>query len=117
MNGHTIAHLEMPERMTQITIRDILDRVSTALSSDADAIILNMSRVEQIDAAGLSIIISTARRMREKDREIVVTNARPNVLALLELTRVHQIVDIFDSADAASSFLRRDRAQVALRIA
>ncbi len=63
--------------------------------------ILDLSRVEFVDSSGLSVLVSALKAVSPSDGEVVLLRPTDNVRALIELTRLHQIFEIFEDQAAA----------------
>ncbi|NKF51707.1 STAS domain-containing protein [Shewanella sp. WXL01] len=98
--------VRLPETMVmaqtptyRAAIIDYIDRGNTRLAID-------MSELQYIDSSGLSILISARNQVKKYCGEIVLLNPNPSVMALLELTRLHHIMDIYQDESQALIDLR-----------
>lgn len=64
-------------------------------------IVLNMSRVEQVDTRGAGAILEIANRLRERGGSIRLVGLRNNVIAFFELLRMHRSIEIFGAQSDA----------------
>ena len=69
-------------------------------------IVVDLSGVDFLDSVGLGVIVSALKRVRGRDGQLVVAGAVPRVRALFELTRLDEIIDLFDTVDAALATAR-----------
>ena len=77
---------------------DVLDTVERG----AARVVLDLSRLEYCDSSGLSVLISALRAARTRDGNVALAGLTPSVRALIELTRLHQVFEIFDDAQLAA---------------
>lgn len=91
----------LPERLTMANsaaarheIRDLVDLGHALL-------VLDMSRLEFVDSSGLSVLVSAIKSARRAGGEVVLCQLRPQVQALIELTRLHELFEIFIDEQAA----------------
>jgi anti-sigma B factor antagonist len=64
-------------------------------------LVFDMSNLEYIDSSGLSVLISARKQAMSYDGNIVLLNPKSSVRALIELTRLHHIMDIYESEGQA----------------
>jgi anti-sigma B factor antagonist len=95
----------LPERLTMANsaaarhaIRDLVD-VRHAL------LVLDMGKLEFVDSSGLSVLVSAVKAARRAGGDVVLCELRPQVQALVELTRLHELFEIFVDEQAATAHL------------
>jgi anti-sigma B factor antagonist len=64
-------------------------------------LVIDMSNLEYIDSSGLSVLISARKQAISYQGDIVLLNPKSSVRALIELTRLHHIMDIYESEEQA----------------
>jgi anti-sigma B factor antagonist len=79
---------------TRKAIRDLIDAGSHRL-------VLDLEPVGFIDSSGLSVLVSTLKAVQANQGEVVLLRPNDNVRSLMELTRLHQVFEIFEDRDAA----------------
>ncbi len=79
-------------------IREMIDQ-------GAEKLILDLGSVDFMDSSGLSVLVSTLRAAEAKGGEVLLLNLTPNVRALIELTRLQHIFEIFENEQAAIEHL------------
>ena len=75
-------------------LQDLLDRGHVRLVLDLDA-------VHFLDSAGLGEIVAARRRCRERGGALALARPRGKPRDLIALTRVDELVPVFDDLDAA----------------
>lgn len=78
--------------------REIADMI---LSRPADCLVLNLSRVNYIDSAGLSVLVSANKGMRRIGGKVKLYGLQPRVEAVLEVTRLRELFEVFEGAPPA----------------
>ncbi len=64
-------------------------------------VIFDMGQVDFLDSSGCGAILSCLRRLNQKGGSLKLFGLKPKVRTLIELIRMHRIVDIFDSQQEA----------------
>lgn len=68
-------------------------------------IVLDMGRLQFVDSSGLGVILSCLRKANASGGDLKLCKLSKPVRALLELVRMHRIIDIFnDSEEAVKAF-------------
>lgn len=75
-------------------IKAIFDEGRTRLA-------LEMSGIRHIDSSGLSVLVTAMKTARTSGGDVVLVKPTPSVRSLLELTRLHRILEVFEDEDAA----------------
>ncbi len=68
---------------------------------DGARVVLDLSRCEFVDSAGLGAIVWAVRRLAELGGELCICGVRKPVQALFELVRMHKLVASFESKQEA----------------
>jgi anti-sigma B factor antagonist len=76
----------------------------TSLSKEKQVrLIVDMGGVDFIDSSGLGSLVSCLRSVNKLGGDIIITSLQDHVRAVIELTRLHRIFQIFDDAQTAAS--------------
>jgi anti-anti-sigma factor len=91
--------------------RIVLGQATTALESAAQAVcarsvILDLSRVQSVDAAGLGTLLRIKQRVESAGARLRLLNPPPLVRRMLSLTRLDKVLEIHNS-EPATVGLRR----------
>lgn len=65
-------------------------------------LVINMERVEFVDSAGMAVIFSAVRRMRESDGALMLVNVSPNVFRALRIARLVDMVPVREASERTS---------------
>lgn len=97
--------VHMPEKLTMLNAAEIKQGLIELIHEGCIRIILDLSNLNFADSSGLSVFVAAYKALEEKSGNAVLLSPRPNVLALLELTRMHEIFEIFTDQSAALKHL------------
>lgn len=64
-------------------------------------LIVDLSRVSFIDSSGVGMLISLFKNIRERGGRMVLTSSSENVNKVLDLTRLDQIMEVYDNIEGA----------------
>lgn len=82
--------------LVRSTILDVL--------AEGDArLVLDLAHLEFCDSSGLSVLISALKAARTRGGNVCLAGVTPAVRALIELTQLHRIFEIFDDAETAAT--------------
>ena len=94
--------VNFPERSTGATGRIFLRNFETLLSQSYRAqIVLDMSKIVQLDATGIDLLLKCIMRVASHDGELKLAAASPETGLILELTQLNGVVEVFESVEAA----------------
>ena len=95
----------MPARLNLREARQFLKDVDPFLNSDRPQIVFDMSLVEQIDSAGIEMLLHCMAQAMRRDGDLKLAAVSPRASVMLELTRTDRLFEIYQtSTDAARSF-------------
>ncbi|MEM6795464.1 MAG: STAS domain-containing protein [Acidobacteriota bacterium] len=109
------ATFEQQQSMDVITLEGRLDAASAPelrknldqlLDAGRTLLIFDLERVDFVDSSGLSVFVNALQGARRAGGEISIAGPTSEVQSVLELTRLHKILPIFDDragAEAAMS--------------
>jgi len=86
------------DTLTATQLEEVLDKL---LKRGQYGIILDLAGVDYISSAGWGIFISRIKEIRDNEGDIKLANMVPNVLEIYELLEFDNILNAFDSVDAA----------------
>lgn len=98
-----VAHT--PDELIDDTSEDFVKSLSEAINQQHYQVVLQMDRSEAIDSAGLTALLDLQDLTREQGGNLKISGLEEPGKKILEMTRLDQRIDIFDSViDAVSSF-------------
>ncbi|TVQ45927.1 MAG: anti-sigma factor antagonist [Gloeocapsa sp. DLM2.Bin57] len=71
--------------------------LSSVSSPSQKAILVDMSKVEFLDSAGLMCLVSAYRLAKELGKRFSICSLNPSVKMIFELTQLDQSLEIFES--------------------
>lgn len=86
--------------------REAADRLAIFLRSlDKVQVVLDLDDVEQIDSAGLTMLLDAQEELRALTGDLKISTAAAVNRKILEITRLDRQLDVFDSViDAVKSY-------------
>lgn len=81
----------------------------TAAQSSTPSVLLDLSDVDFLGSAGLSVLVEAARRADDSAGRLAVLVTRHAVRRAIEVTGLDAALTLFDAADAAVDFLKAPR--------
>jgi anti-anti-sigma factor len=71
--------------------------LSRQIADGRTRLLLDLTSVDFIDSSGLSALIGTLKATRRLGGNLGLLNPAPTVRSVLELTRLHRVLDIFST--------------------
>jgi len=72
----------------------IADELIAIFDNGVGVLHVDMSEVVYIDSSGLSALVGVMRRVQKDDGAFALVNVSHEVLTLLELTRLHEVIEL-----------------------
>lgn len=88
-------------RVDAVTAPELEKTISTYIDKDKGNIVLDFSELEYISSAGLRVVLVTAKKMKAKQGELLVSGLKDTVKDVFELSGFYSIIKIFDTVEAA----------------
>ena len=70
------------------------ETLEAALAMGAGDLVVDLSGLEALDAAGLGVLVSAHRKAQRLDRRLVLRRAQPPLLRTLAVTRLHRVLHL-----------------------
>ncbi len=99
----TVARL--PENLVMSNADSTRDALNQLIDQGHRHLVLDLQPVEFMDSSGLAVLIALYKRLSNRRGRLVLLSPTSNVRALIELTRLHQLFDIYEDDQAAISDL------------
>ncbi|MGZ4822041.1 MAG: STAS domain-containing protein [Terriglobales bacterium] len=97
----------LPERLNMKLARAFCREMEPILNSDRPQVVLDCSQVQQIDAAGVEMLLQCLARVMKRDGDVKLAALSPQIAVVLEMTRTERLFEIYEtSSDAVLSFSR-----------
>jgi anti-anti-sigma factor len=75
------------------------------ITGDVRHLVLNLSDLSYINSSGLGALVAAYKRVRSLDGSVRLCHVRGAIAEVMKLIRLHTIVDIFDTEEAACASL------------
>lgn len=80
--------------LSATTAPALRDSFRAALKPDTTAVEIDLSETKFLDSSGLGALISIQKTMATRQGSICVVNPTSTVVQVLELTRLHRVIEI-----------------------
>lgn len=105
INSRPVVVKRMPERLNSRTAREFFRDVHAFLHADRPQLVLDLSQVVQLDAAGVEMLLRCMSEAHKRDGDVKLASLSDQSAVVLELTRTERLFEIYEtSTDAARSF-------------
>jgi anti-anti-sigma factor len=96
---------QLPEKLSVKQGRNFFREVEPHLQSDRPRVVLDCSKVRQLDSAGIHVLLRVLEEAMKRNGDVKLASIPPGAAAILELTRVSRLFETFDNTtDAVNSF-------------
>jgi anti-sigma B factor antagonist len=96
---------QLPEKLSVKQGRSFFREVEPHLQSDRPRVVLDCSKVRQLDSAGIHVLLRVLEEAMKRNGDVKLASIPPGAAAILELTRVSRLFETFaNTADAVNSF-------------
>jgi anti-sigma B factor antagonist len=97
--------VELPEKLVLGRAHLFFHEVGEFLKTDRPRLIFDFSEVAQMDSAGVEALLNCMEGAMKRNGDLKLASIPPGPAAVLELTRVDGLFEIFESvSDAVESF-------------
>jgi anti-sigma B factor antagonist len=101
----TVAVKQVPEKFSIRQGRAFFREIESCLSSDRPRVVLDCSKVQQLDTAGIHVLLRCLEEALKRNGDVKLAAVNPAAAATLELTGVNRLFETFDNpAEAMDSF-------------
>lgn len=97
----TVEIIKLPEKLIMANAAETREAIRSIVGSISSQLILDLHEVLFIDSSGLSVLVSALKASQELQGRVVLLSPSDDVRSLIELTRLHQIFEIFEDRNAA----------------
>ena len=97
--------MQLPEELSAEEARLFLLEVEPCLKTDRPRVVLDCSRVQQLDNDGIQVLLHCLEEAMKRNGDVKLANLLPETREILEVTRLDSLFESFDSStDAVNSF-------------
>ncbi|MEV0797266.1 MULTISPECIES: STAS domain-containing protein [unclassified Kribbella] len=76
------------------TVGDVRQTLNTVIDTSVGDVIVDLERVDAVDATGLGLLVATHRRTQSLGRQLVLWHPMPSVIRILAVTRLHRVLRV-----------------------
>ena len=76
-----------------------------AASAPRPGLLVDLSAVEFVDSAGIGLLVSIVKRVRQRGSDVACFGARDVVRRAIELCRLHTVIGMYDDEASAAAML------------
>ena len=76
------------------TSHNFKEKVLNSFENNKGNIAIDGSKLEYVDSTGLGALISILKRARETDNKVIITNLKPNIKKLFDITELDKVFTI-----------------------
>jgi anti-sigma B factor antagonist len=102
-NGFTIVRL--PTRLDAAVADAVRTELVSMLGAAGTKLLLDLSMVQFIDSTGLGVLVTAHKTAVAKDLKFALFALPDPVRAIVEVTRLHSVFDIYPDRDSALAAL------------
>jgi len=103
MNTRSNIVVTLPESLIAKRVRSLLRQLKPVLKLDQPALVLDLSQVEEIDSAGLDLLLHCMVEVANRDGSLKLAGISPIAATVLEITRMDRLFNMFPSVAEAVS--------------
>lgn len=89
-------HFELAGELSFATVPRIYQQGDTLLGSQEMTLVLDLSRVERTDSAGLALLVEWLRRARRQNKELRFRSIPAQLLAIAKASGVDAVLPLVD---------------------
>lgn len=93
--------IEMPQRLSLAEAGELRESIHQLIEAGCKHLVLDLQHVSFIDSSGLSVLLSARKGVMQQQGEVILLNVTDQTRALIELTRLHEVFEIFSDRAAA----------------
>ena len=93
--------VRLPRRLLMADAKASKKFLNGLLKHERPRLVIDMSAVEHIDSSGLAVLVNVLQNSRKRSGDVCLFGLSETVVALFELTRLHQVFPIEDRFEEA----------------
>lgn len=93
--------LQLGDLLSEQTNREVLEQVDALLKEGHVNYVIDLGAAQYVNSIGLNLLIIIRERARSKGGRVILAQAGPLVVRLLEMTKLYPLFMMADSVEAA----------------
>jgi anti-sigma B factor antagonist len=99
---NNVVIIKLIGRLDSLTVKELKNKINSLIKNHQVHLVFDMSEVDFMDSSGLGGLVAALRSVSREGGDIKIASLLPRVRALFELTRLHQVFEIYNDADTAA---------------
>ncbi|WP_323751029.1 STAS domain-containing protein [Marinobacter sp.] len=100
-NQSTVEVVQLPEKLVMANSDEAHKRLQSLIAEGKNRLVIDLGSMQFMDSSGLAVLVGAWKTVRNDGGKVHLVSPSPSIRALLELTRLHEIFEIFEDLDAA----------------
>jgi anti-sigma B factor antagonist len=96
-------------RLTIENAHELSKAIQSLSTEFPPKILVNMQQTRMVDGSGLGALVSVMKHIRQMSGSFAMSNLSPEIQRLFHLMNLHQVFEVFDTAEAAAYQLSERR--------
>lgn len=92
-------------RLVMENANQVRTESKTIIDEGDGKLVIDLEHLTFIDSSGFSVLISAFKAIRAREGRLVLSHVSPEIMSLIELTRLNEIFEIFPNTEAAIAAL------------
>jgi anti-sigma B factor antagonist len=80
---------------------ELKERLRTAVDGDATIVVVDLTETDFVDSTSLGVLLGATKRLRERNGEIRLVVARPELRRIFEITLLDRVFQLHDTREEA----------------
>ncbi len=97
--------IELPVRLSMADAGSVRKALHDLVEKGRQHLVLDLGQVGFMDSSGLSVLLSARKSVSQLNGHVVLLNPTDEARTLIELTRLHEVFEIFMDKEAAVEHL------------
>jgi anti-anti-sigma factor len=88
-------------RLDGLTSKDFLEATEKQINNEANKVVLNLDRLDYISSEGLRSVLTTAKKTKTFDGQLVISGPKDGVKEVLDISGFGQMLGVFATEEEA----------------
>jgi anti-sigma B factor antagonist len=93
-----MTELKLSKNLNVKEARNFASKLKPELQAEQPCVVVDMSEVQQVEAAGLELLLRSILRVAKRDGSVRLAGISPQAATMLEITRMDRIFAMFPEA-------------------
>lgn len=82
------------EKFEAVSVRDFKEKLDNIWNAEITSVTVDMDAVDFIDSSGIGTLLGIQKRLKNSGQPLLLSNASPNIVSIIELLRLHRVFTI-----------------------